>query len=73
VMPQQRYSDYLFPLDDLPGSREPRRTRSFAPLLPEDSSAPTYAGKTFGVDLAFLVETSAHVRVRSWCRAWIPR
>ena len=25
-------------------------------LLPEDSSAPTYAGKTFGVDLVFMVE-----------------
>jgi hypothetical protein len=56
VMPQQRYSDYLFAMDDLldPGATADTQLRR--PLLPEDTSAPTYAGKTFGVDLVFLVE-----------------
>lgn len=56
VPPQQRYSDYVFPLDYLldPGADEDTQLRR--PLLPEDASAVTYAGKVFGVDLVFLVE-----------------
>ncbi len=56
VMPQQRYSDYVFSIDHLldPGATPDEQLRR--PLLPEDSSAPTYAGKSFGVDLFFLVE-----------------
>lgn len=56
VLPQQRYSDYVFALDDLldPGAQPETQLRR--PLLPEDTSAPTYAGKSFGVDLAFLIE-----------------
>lgn len=56
VSPQQRYSDYVFAMDDLldPGADPDTQLRR--PLLPEDTSAPTYADKTFGVDLVFLVE-----------------
>jgi len=74
VMPQQRYSDYLFPLDDLldPGASPATQLRR--PLLPEDSSAPTYAGKSFGVDLAFLVENQPRTYVfRFVVQSVIPR
>jgi hypothetical protein len=56
VSGQQRYSDYVFALDDLldPGANPDQQLRR--PLLPEDSSAPTYSGKSFGVDLVFIVE-----------------
>jgi hypothetical protein len=56
VLPLQRYTDYVFSLDDLldPGADEDTQLRR--PLLPEDESAMTYAGKTFGVDLVFMVE-----------------
>lgn len=56
VMPLQRYSDYVFGMDDLldPGASPDQQLRR--PLLPEDASAVTYAGRTFGVDLVFLVE-----------------
>src|SRR5262245_42500618 len=56
VPAQQRYSDYVFALDDLldPGADAEVQLRR--PLLPEDTSAPTYAGKSFGVDLVFVIE-----------------
>lgn len=56
VLPQQRYSDYVFALDDLldPGATPDTQLRR--PLLPEDASALTYAGKSFGVDLVFMIE-----------------
>ena len=56
VNPQQRYSDYVFSMDDLldPGSSPETQLRR--PLLPEDTSAPTYDGRLFGVDLVFLIE-----------------
>ncbi len=56
VLPQQRYTDYVFSIDDLldPGASPDTQLRR--PLLPEDSSAPAYADKSFGVDLLFLVE-----------------
>ena len=51
----QRYSDYVYPLDYLldpgPEDAQPRR-----PLLPEDASAVTYSGKSFGVDLVIQIE-----------------
>ncbi|HEY6194235.1 MAG TPA: hypothetical protein VI504_04265 [Candidatus Eisenbacteria bacterium] len=56
VLPRQRYSDYVFALDDLLDPGADADTQLRRPLLPEDSSAPTFAGKTFGVDLVFLVE-----------------
>ena len=56
VMPRLRYSDYLFALDDLLDPGADADTQLRRPLLPEDTSAPTYAGKSFGVDLVFLVE-----------------
>lgn len=56
IPPQQRYTDYLFALDDLldPGAEPDTQLRR--PLLPEDATATTYAGTTFGVDLVFLIE-----------------
>jgi len=56
VLPQQRYSDYVFSMDALldPGAAADTQLRR--PLLPEDVTAPTYAGRTFGVDLAFVIE-----------------
>ena len=51
----QRYSDYVFPMDyfvDPAGSGE----QLHRPLLPEDSSAPQFADRDFGVDLMFLIE-----------------
>jgi len=56
VLPLQRYTDYVFAVDDLldPGPDPDQQLRRA--LLPEDSSAPAYAGKTFGVDLVFIVQ-----------------
>lgn len=57
---QTEYSDFTFPMDYLldPGTNQgsdpdaqPRR-----PLLAEDQTAVTNAGRTFGVDLAMLIE-----------------
>lgn len=56
VLPLQRYSDYVFSLDDLLDPGPTPETQLRRPLLPEDTSAPTYAGKSFGVDLVFLIE-----------------
>jgi hypothetical protein len=70
----QRYSDYVFPLDDLldPGGNEATQLRR--PLLPEDTSAPTYSGKTFGVDLVFLIEGQPRTyTVRFQVQSVIPR
>ena len=54
----QRYSDYMFPLDYLvdPGGGSQQLHR---PLLPEDSTAPEYSDKEFGVDLVFRIENEA--------------
>jgi hypothetical protein len=51
----QVYGDYVLPLGYLydPAGRSEQLHR---PLLPEDSTAPTYTDKVFGVDLAFVVE-----------------
>ena len=51
----QRYGDYLLPwgyLIDPAGSPE----QLHLPLLPEDSTSPNYTDRTFGVDLAMIVE-----------------
>lgn len=56
----QRYSDYLLPLSylyDPAGSTE----QLHRPLLPEDSTAPQYTDRVFGVDLAFTVEDRPRV------------
>ncbi|MCC6349177.1 MAG: hypothetical protein IT347_06250 [Candidatus Eisenbacteria bacterium] len=55
---QQQYSDYVFPMDDLtdPGSTGGEDQQPHRPLIPEDQSAPMYTGRSFGVDLEFLVE-----------------
>jgi hypothetical protein len=51
----QRYSDYVLPLDYLldpaGGSEQLHR-----PLFPEDRTAPQYSDRSFGVELAFLVD-----------------
>ncbi len=51
----QRYSDYLLPLDYLvdPAGSDQQLHR---PLLPEDTTAPLYSDKEFGVDLVFRIE-----------------
>ena len=74
VLPQQRYTDYVFSLDDLldPGATPDTQLRR--PLLPEDTSAPTYSGKTFGVDLVFLVENQPRTYpIRFQVQSVIPR
>ena len=51
----QRYGDYVLPLDYLvdPAGSDQQLHR---PLLPEDTTAPEYSDKEFGVDLVFRVE-----------------
>jgi hypothetical protein len=51
----QRYSDYLLPMDYLvdPAGSDQQLHR---PLLPEDTTAPMYSDKEFGVDLVFRIE-----------------
>lgn len=52
---QQKISEYVFPMDYLldPGGRDEQIRQ---PLMPEDSKALTYSGRTFGVDLVVYVE-----------------
>ena len=62
----QRYSDYVLPMDylvDPAGSTQ----QLHRPLLPEDTTAPQYSDKEFGVDLVFRIDdrpTSYSVRFR---------
>jgi hypothetical protein len=58
VAPQQQYGDYMFPIDYLldPGTVEGNDQQPHRPLIPEDSSAPNYSGRSFGADLVFLVD-----------------
>jgi hypothetical protein len=51
----QRYSDYVLPLEYLvdPAGSDQQLHR---PLLPEDTTAPEYTDREFGVDLVFRVE-----------------
>jgi hypothetical protein len=54
-----QYSDYVFAMEDLvdPGSVQgAEEVQPHRPILPEDQSAPNFQGRTFGVDLEFLVE-----------------
>lgn len=55
---QQQVSDYVFSMDDLvdPGTTGNEEEQPHRPILPEDQSAPIYSGRTFGVDLEFIVE-----------------
>ncbi len=55
---QQQVSDYVFSMDDLvdPGTTGNENAQPHRPILPEDQSAPIYSGRTFGVDLEFLIE-----------------
>jgi len=74
VLPQQRYTDYVFAMDDLldPGSTPDVQLRR--PLLPEDASAPTYTGKTFGADLVFVIENQPRTyTIRFEVQSAIPR
>jgi hypothetical protein len=71
---QQRYSDYVFARDDLldPGGTPDTQLRR--PLLPEDTSAPTYVDKTFGVDLVLVIENQPRTYpVRFVVAAAIPK
>jgi hypothetical protein len=51
----QRYSDYALPMDYLvdPAGSDQQLHR---PLLPEDTTAPQFSDKEFGVDLVFRIE-----------------
>jgi hypothetical protein len=51
----QQFGDYMFPMAYLydPAGRPVQIHR---PLLPEDSTSPQYADRSFGVDLVFVVE-----------------
>lgn len=51
----QQFGDYVLPMGYLydPAGRDAQPHR---PLLPEDSTAPQYADRIFGVDLVFVVE-----------------
>ncbi|HEY3216422.1 MAG TPA: hypothetical protein VGK93_08010 [Candidatus Eisenbacteria bacterium] len=51
----QRYGDYVMPLLSLLDSPDSDQ-QLHRPLLPEDSTAPQYTDRTFGVDLVLLVE-----------------
>ncbi len=54
----QQYGDYMFPMDYLvdPGAAAGPDDQPHRPIVPEDQSAPTYSGRTFGVDLVFLID-----------------
>jgi hypothetical protein len=56
----QRYSDYMLPLDYLvdPAGADQQLHR---PLLPEDTTAPQFSDKEFGVDLVFRIEDQPRV------------
>ena len=74
VMPQQRYTDYVFSMEDLLDPGASPETQLRRPLLPEDQSAPTYSGKSFGVDLTFLIEGQPRTyTVRFQVASVIPR
>jgi hypothetical protein len=57
ISAQQRYSDYLFPIDYLVDSADPEE-QLHRPLFPEDSSAPQYSDREFGVNLVFQIENT---------------
>jgi hypothetical protein len=56
----QRYSDYVLPMDYLvdPAGSDQQLHR---PLLPEDSTAPQFSDKEFGVDLVFRIEDQPRI------------
>jgi hypothetical protein len=58
VPPQQTISDYVFSMDDLldAGAGVNDDNQPHRPILPEDQSAPSFTGRTFGVDLEMLIE-----------------
>jgi hypothetical protein len=56
ILPVQRYNDYVFSMDDLSDPAGSPDTQMRRPLFAEDSSAPTNADKSFGVDLVFQIE-----------------
>jgi hypothetical protein len=71
---RDRYSDYVFARDDLldPGGTPDTQLRR--PLLAEDSSAPSYVDKTFGVDLVVVIENQPRTYpVRFVVSAAIPK
>lgn len=54
---QSQYGDYTFPIDYLvdPGTAT-NDDQPHQPLVPEDSSAPTYSGRSFALTLSMRVE-----------------
>lgn len=53
---QQQFGDYIFPMDNLLDPGGSGDAQSHLPIVPEDESAPTFAGRGFGVDLVFMIE-----------------
>jgi hypothetical protein len=53
---QQQFGDYVFPMDYLVDPGASGDEQPHLPIVPEDASAPTYSGRTFGVDLVFVIE-----------------
>ena len=58
VPPQQQISEYVFSMDDLldAGAGVNDDNQPHRPILPEDQSAPSFTGRTFGVDLQMLID-----------------
>jgi hypothetical protein len=53
---QQQFGDYVFPMDYLVDPGASSDAQPHQPIVPDDASAPTYSGRSFGVDLVFLVD-----------------
>jgi hypothetical protein len=66
----------VFPMDYLvdPGSSTGTDDQPHKPLVPEDSSAPTFSGRSFGVDLVFMIEDRPRTySIRFQVQGVIPR
>ena len=53
---QQQFGDYVFPMDYLVDPGASSDAQPHLPIVPEDASAPTFSGRSFGVDLVFMIE-----------------
>lgn len=53
---QQQFGDYMFPMDYLVDPGASSDAQPHLPIVADDASAPTFSGRSFGVDLVFLIE-----------------
>lgn len=53
---QQQFGDYVFPMDYLVDPGASSDAQPHLPIVADDASAPTFSGRSFGVDLVFLIE-----------------